>query len=230
MKTIIPFLFVCTVTISFLLRGASAAGFVKFDGIDGESKDADHDKWIDVLSIDWGAQKPGGGGAARRRKPPKIKDLVLTFQYDKASPKLQEACLKGQMIPTVLIEQTGTYGGTRATYLKYELKNVLITSFSINSSSSGGTDVFNGAEDPPIMQISTKFKEVRVTYTEYDREGSSKGNIEYTWKVEKASARRNIRGLVKEEEENFDEDFQDEFDEDEDFGEESEEEVVIDVF
>ena len=29
--------------------------------IGGESKDAGHDKWIDVLSIDWGAHKPGGG-------------------------------------------------------------------------------------------------------------------------------------------------------------------------
>ena len=23
-------------------------------GVDGESKDSNHDKWIDVLSIDWG--------------------------------------------------------------------------------------------------------------------------------------------------------------------------------
>jgi hypothetical protein len=30
---------------------------MKFDGVDGESKgDAKHDKWIDVLSTDWGTQ------------------------------------------------------------------------------------------------------------------------------------------------------------------------------
>ena len=46
------------------------AAFAKYDGIDGESKDSNPDKWIDVLSIDWGSNKPGGGatGATRRRK------------------------------------------------------------------------------------------------------------------------------------------------------------------
>lgn len=27
------------------------AAFVKYDGVDGESRDASHDRWIDVLSI-----------------------------------------------------------------------------------------------------------------------------------------------------------------------------------
>ena len=45
------------------------AAFAKYDGIDGEAIDVNHDKWIDVLSIDWGAHKPGGGmtGQSRRR-------------------------------------------------------------------------------------------------------------------------------------------------------------------
>jgi hypothetical protein len=29
------------------------------------------------------------------------------------------------------------------------------------------------------------FEEIKVTYTEYDDEGSSQGNIEYEYKVEK---------------------------------------------
>ena len=46
------------------------AAYIKFDGVDGESKDSNHDKWIDVLSVDWGSNKPGGGatGQTRRRK------------------------------------------------------------------------------------------------------------------------------------------------------------------
>ena len=40
------------------------AVFAKYDGVDGESADANHDKWIDVLSNDWGSHKPGGGAAA----------------------------------------------------------------------------------------------------------------------------------------------------------------------
>ena len=36
------------------------AVFAKYDGVDGEAKDSNHDKWIDVLAIDWGSHKPSG--------------------------------------------------------------------------------------------------------------------------------------------------------------------------
>ncbi len=39
------------------LNDAYGAAFVKYDGIDGESKDANHDTWIDVLNVDWGVTR-----------------------------------------------------------------------------------------------------------------------------------------------------------------------------
>ena len=77
------------------------AAFAKYDGIDGESKDAKHDKWIDILSIDWGAHKPGGGatGQSRRRGGAVVEDITLTIEYEKSSPLLQEKCLMGEIIP-----------------------------------------------------------------------------------------------------------------------------------
>ena len=156
--------------------------FAKYDGVDGESKDGNHDKWIDVLSIDWGAHKPGGGatGQSRRRGGAVVEDMVLTMEYEKASPKLQEKCLMGEVIPKLEIEQTSTYGGARATYLKYELKNVMVTSFQVNASG-------NDEAGPPTVVIGNNFEELKVTYTEYDDEGGSKGNVETTWKVEKGT-------------------------------------------
>jgi type VI secretion system secreted protein Hcp len=156
------------------------AVFAKYDGIDGESKDANHDKWIDVLSVDWGAHKPGGGasGQSRRRGAAVVEDMTLTIEYEKASPKLQEKCLTGEVIKKLEIELTSTYGGARATYLKYELKNVMVTSYQTNASG-------NDAAGPPTVVIANNFEEVKVTYTEYDDEGSKKGNVETTFKVEK---------------------------------------------
>ena len=156
------------------------AAFAKYEGVDGESKDANHDKWIDILSLDWGAHKPGGGstGQSRRRGAAVVEDLTLTIEYEKSSPKLQEKCLKGEVIPKLEIEQTATYGGARATYLKYELKNVLVTSFQTNASG-------NDEAGPPTVVIGNNFEEIKVTYTEFDDEGSSKGNVETEFKVEK---------------------------------------------
>jgi len=86
---------------SLMLTGAAhAAVFAKYDGIDGESKDENHDKWIDVLSIDWGAHKPGGGatGQSRRRGATVVEDVTLTIEYEKASVKLLEAVYEANLV------------------------------------------------------------------------------------------------------------------------------------
>ncbi len=156
------------------------AVFAKYDGFDGESKDTNHDKWIDVLSIDWGIHKPSGGakGQARRRSNAVVEDIKLTIEYEKASPKLMEKCLKGEVIPKLELEQTANYGGARATYLRYELKNVMVTSYQTNASG-------NDEAGPPTVTVGNNFEEIKVTYTEMSDDGSSKGNIETEWKVEK---------------------------------------------
>jgi type VI secretion system secreted protein Hcp len=162
------------------IGGGVGSIFAKYDGVDGESKDANHDKWIDVLSVDWGAERPGATiGQTRRRGAAVIEDLVLAFEYEKASPKLEEKLLKGEVIPKLEVEFTANYGGARATYLKFEMKNVLITSYDFTTSG-------NWEAGPPTVVFANNFEEIKVTYTEYDNEGSNKGNVEYTWKVEKS--------------------------------------------
>jgi type VI secretion system secreted protein Hcp len=160
--------------------GKKMAAFAKYEGVDGESKDTNHDKWIDVLSVDWGIHKPGGGatGQSRRRGAAVVEDMTLTMEYEKSSPKLQEKCLKGEVIPKLELELTSTYGGARATYLKYELTNVMVTSYQTNASG-------NDEAGPPTVVIGNNFEEVKVTYTEYDDTGSSAGNVESEFKVEK---------------------------------------------
>lgn len=155
------------------------AAFAKYEGVDGESMDANHDKWIDVLSLDWGAHKPGGGstGQSRRRGAAVVEDMVLTIEYEKAAPKLLEKCLRGEVVPKLEIELTATYGGARATYLKYELKNVMVTSYQTNASG-------NDEAGPPTVVVGNNFEEIKVTYTEYDDAGSSKGSVETEHKVE----------------------------------------------
>jgi len=157
------------------------AVFAKYEGVDGESKDSNHDKWIDVLSVDWGVHKPGGGatGQSRRRGAAVVEDMTLTIEYEKAAPKLQEKCLKGSIIPKLEVECTATYGGARETYLKYELKNVMVTAVQVNASG-------NDEAGPPTVVMQNNFEEIKVTYTEFDDEGTSKGNVETEFKVEKA--------------------------------------------
>jgi type VI secretion system Hcp family effector len=157
--------------------------FAKYDGIEGESDGSDttrsgnHLMWIDILSIDWGSHKPGDGatGQSRRRGGVIVGDMTLTMEYEKSTVKLLEKLNMGEVIPKLEIEQTATYGGSRATYLKYELTNVQVTSFAVN----GATD----DDSPPMVTISNNFEEYKVTYTEHNETGGPTGTVEARWKI-----------------------------------------------
>jgi len=157
---------------------SSLAYYARYEGIDGESTDDGHNNWIEILSIVWGAQQSAAGasGPSRRRGAASVEDLVITLLYEKAAPKLEEKCLKGSVIPKLEIELTNTAGETPKTFLKYELKNVLITDFDVSGMAESGM--------PPMFTVANNFEEIKVTYTEYDESGSSKGDVEYTYKVE----------------------------------------------
>jgi type VI secretion system secreted protein Hcp len=157
------------------------AGFIKFDGIDGEAKDKDHKNWSDILSFNQGMTRPGSGatGQTRRRGDVTCQDVVVVKELDKASNKLAESICKGKVFPKVEIHLTASYTDAgRQTYYAYELKNVLVTNYAIGGSGQ--------AEDVPTEEVSLNFEEIKVTYTECDEKGKKKGNVEYQWKVEEA--------------------------------------------
>ena len=152
--------------------------FIKFDGIEGECNDKDHKGWSDVLSFSWGLHKAGAGatGQTRRRGVVTVEDVNISKEYDKSSVKLAEAVCMGKVFPKVEIHDTATYGEARAPFLKYELKNVMVSSHNV--SAAGGGDAV------PLESMSLNFEEVKQTYDQYDAKGSKKGSIEMTWKVE----------------------------------------------
>ena len=159
------------------------AAYIKFDGVDGEAQDKDHKGWSDLASFSQGIHQPGGAatGATRRRGDVILDDLTCSKELDKASPKLAESVCKGKVFPKVEIDCTASYTDSgRVTYYKYLLTNVAVTSYNIGGSGQ--------AEDVPMEDFALNFEEIKVTYTECDSKGKSKGNVEYSWKVEEGEA------------------------------------------
>ena len=154
------------------------AGFIKFDGVEGEAQDAKHKQWSDIDSFDQTIHKPGKGtGATRRRGDVILEDLNVVKRLDKASPKLGEAMCSGKVFPKVEIHVSASYTDAgRVTYYAYELKNVQIVSYNV----AGHVQ----AESVPTEHLTLNFEEIKVVYTENDKAGKKKGNIEYQWKVE----------------------------------------------
>ncbi len=152
--------------------------YIKFAGVDGEVEDADHKDWCEVIAFDQAHMlQLTDTGPTRGRAAPLFDDIRIVKTIDKASPKLAEAVCTANIYPTVEIHVTASvFGTSRVTYLAYELKNVLITSYVISGAAQ--------SENVPCEEVTLSFEQIKMTYTEFDAVGKAKGNIEYTWTLQ----------------------------------------------
>ena len=153
----VPFLF---------FRGFShGAVFAKYDGIDGESTDAEHKEWINILSYGVGITRQT---ASDGKVYPKldIDSTSMSQAVNKASPILMLNCATDSPVPTSYVEYTKDIQGRQQTYLKWEMKNVRISSYQF-----GGSSTAVGNDLVPIDQVSLNFEEVKMTYIPFDENG-----------------------------------------------------------
>ena len=93
--------------------------FLKLDGVDGESADKDHKKWIEIESMQ--INRAGQTISIQRA------------QTSKSSTKLQEACASGKHFKKAVLH---VRKAGESQYMHIELENVLITSYQTSASSS----------------------------------------------------------------------------------------------
>jgi type VI secretion system secreted protein Hcp len=140
-----------------VLAGPAFGGpiYMQYEGVPGEASAPGHDKWIEIQSCQWAtplpavprAPAPAGvavGGPGR---------LVLVKKVDRSSPLLSKAAAAGKLVPAVLVDVP-----KGAAYLRYELKNVMVSSFSVSA---------QGAGDPvPTESLSLNFTRIELRYEE----------------------------------------------------------------
>ncbi len=148
--------------------------------MDGESTDANHQGWSDALEVTQGylIKATNKRSRAAQRKAVQEEDFIIVMELDKAGVKVAEASLKGDIFPTVQIEFTAVFNASRATYYRYELSNVRVTSYHLIASG-------NSEDGPPLQEIGLEFEIIKVTYSEFGADGNLRGKIEYEWNVAK---------------------------------------------
>ena len=157
MKVTKSFFIICFALLATFAQAQHVDSFIKFDGVESPSKVIDirdllpTNEAVDIfLQLSNGAHLP---------------DIGIRKAIDKSSPKIARAQVNNQAVPRVEIRQRHSDG-----YYRYTLKNVIVTSYSTNSS-----------QNVPMEQFSLNFEEIKVTY---HRSGSPNGRIIYSWKVE----------------------------------------------
>ena len=114
--------------------------FIEIDGIQGESTDAKHKDWIEVLSYSHSVDQPisktasSSGGASAERV--NLGAFLLTKAVDKASPKLFDYAVTGRHIKEITIEVCRS-GGEKQKYYEIKMEHVLISSYNHNGNNSG---------------------------------------------------------------------------------------------
>ena len=132
--------------------------YMKFPGVDGAAHWGAKANYHELKSFEWGADRhvpSPRSGVERKPHTPDLNEVRVTKDGDKASPLLFQAAVSGdpQKAPTVTIDFTIGAKPGETSYMKYELENCLISSYSVRS---------NGGETS-TEELSLNF--TKITYS-----------------------------------------------------------------
>ena len=145
--------------------------FIKLgDNITGESLEEKHTGWIELKSVEWNVSRTitgGTSGSQRDVSAPKVSEITLTKELDRASPAifLNTVSSANAIIPTVTLELTKSTGMEtgNGVFYRLTLSNVLVSSQN-NSANEG--------DDRPKETITLNFTKIKVEYWTQDAKGT----------------------------------------------------------
>ena len=146
--------------------------------VNGESQVTGHDKWITLDSVQMGVVRSitsVGGGGDRETSNPSFSEVTCTKSMDVASTELfmQATCGKSLGKAELHWIQTGGTAAKGQTYLKLELEEAVISSYSM---SSGG--------ERPTESFSINYTKISYQYDKYDGDKVTTGTPK-KWNLEK---------------------------------------------
>jgi len=148
-----------------------AIAFLKLEGIDGESQDANHTGWIDIEAFHWGLNHTASKGIAFGR--PVIEDFCFETRVSKASPKLFLASANGKHFNWAVLSVTGktSSDGQVQTFFNITMNSVVITSYEITLS---------GQNELPTDHFCLDFGQITMDYIIYGAPGGPQ-HVTATW-------------------------------------------------
>ena len=152
------------------------AMFLKVSGVEGESKDAAHKEWTDIMSLHWDVSQPGsmavGGGGGTGKSS--FKDLKVSCWIDRALPALMKYCASGKHLAEVKISICKA-GGTQIEYELITLIDVLVTNIDMN----GISDVSGNI----LAHYSFQAAKIKNEYSEQTAQGGKGATSTMGWNI-----------------------------------------------
>ena len=151
----------------------SVVAYLKLGGLQGESQDAAHTGWIEVLSFSWGASRSGiaaGGGGAGKVS---FSDFTIVKVLDKSSPLLAVNLASGKYLSSAVLELVRPDGQV---FMDYKLSDLRLSAIQENA----GAGV-SSSDDRPMESISLNFSKIEYDYTPYGIDGTPGMTVTAGW-------------------------------------------------
>jgi type VI secretion system secreted protein Hcp len=133
---------------------------------------------IELLSFSHGVAMQITGDVSNTERTsgkPNHQDFTVTKYLDQSSPKLNEACCKGDNFTSVEVVVGRNDKGAVIPLIKYTLKNVVLSSVSI-----GG-----GGGDKPVETITLNYNHITWDFHTQKAEGAEQGHVDTKWDLAK---------------------------------------------
>jgi type VI secretion system secreted protein Hcp len=151
--------------------------FLKVDGLDGESNDSKHKGEMEILSFHWGVTQQITGTTSSAGtftgQRADLSPLIVTKQFDKASPKAAQACAAGDHFKSAILTLCRA-AGDKQPYMEYKLTDVLISAYRVGGSGKGDGGV-------PLEEVAFSYGKIELAYTQVGLDGKAGGNVTGGW-------------------------------------------------
>lgn len=144
-------------------------GFLKIDGIPGESPDPMHLNEIEVVGWSWGLSQsasalPGPGVTNKAT----FNDLIISKRLDKSSPKLALFCASGMILPQIELVLRYPGGTNQVEFLKIKLEDVVVSKITSGGPAASTTPL-------PMEEVSFNYRKMEMIYQAVDQNGAPVG-------------------------------------------------------
>lgn len=154
-------------------------GPTKFE-LEGESKDKEHPKTIELLSFSWGVHAHSYAPTNEVTRKRQHEELACTGYVSKASPKLAEALVNNKNFKKVTLYVRKAVGEAyKRDYLKIILENVRVSKYAVNGVADLGEHPNiqiggrSGTTYPlPLDRFSLSYNKIKLEYREQLKGGN----------------------------------------------------------
>ncbi len=133
--------------------------FLQIDGVDGESLDDRKKNQIELETVSIAGTNSGSPFQSTKPKVT-LAPIEVTKLVDKSSPNLFGNLCNGQLFKATISVRKA--GGEPVDYLKIELKNCMVTAYSLNIRDNS----------LPVESVSLSYAQIQYSYWTQDSKGS----------------------------------------------------------